>query len=610
VIQFALSPDLTLPAEAVTETFLIVGKRESGKSTTGTVFAEELINAGMRTCIIDPTGVWWGLRSSADGTKDGLPVVIFGGEHADLPLPADAGAAMADLVVDQPDLVVILDLSAMRKTAQRRFMTAFLEQLYQRNRDPIHLIIDEADIFAPQRATADIAPLVGAYEDVVRRGRVKGIGSTSITQRPAGMNTDVRSQPETVIAHRLIGKHDIAAMDDWIRVHAEEDDAAELRRTLPRLAAGQAWVWSPQWLKILTRVQMRARRTFDSAATPKVGETRIVPRRLAPVDVDTLRGKLTQVLEQAAAADPAVLRARLKETERQLAAALRGKPDARLAADHQRLQARVAELEARPPAAVIEVPVLDPGQTAAAEQVITGIQDLARQLGGHAAMLSAALSHAAQPPTPAPPGREQDTPGPGLVEYQRARRPGRRRPRPAGIPPAGVNTLPKAQQAILTVLHRFPAGLDKIPTAMLAGYSAGASTFRNALSQMRADRWIDPDSARLMITPEGLAALGTAMNPLPRGPALIDWWMSQVGKAEREILRVLLDAYPDPVAKAEVAARTPTRYSAGASTFRNALSRLRSLQLVTGTGQITVADWLAQAAAPPRRRRVPSQPPS
>jgi len=50
-----LGPGLVLPVEAVTETFAILAKRG------------------------DPVGVWWGLRSFADGTAEGLPVVIFGG---------------------------------------------------------------------------------------------------------------------------------------------------------------------------------------------------------------------------------------------------------------------------------------------------------------------------------------------------------------------------------------------------------------------------------------------------------------------------------------------------------------------------------------------------
>ncbi|MGI8651383.1 MAG: hypothetical protein ACR2I7_01140 [Geodermatophilaceae bacterium] len=165
-----LAEDLTLPLEAVTETLVLLSKRGAGKTATASVLVEELLGAGLPVCVLDPLGVWWGLRAAADGQGSGLPVVILGGDHGDLPLAATSGQLIADLVVD--DLrSVVLDLSEFSKTQMRSFATAFLEQLYRRSRHPLHLVIDEADLLAPQRATAESARLLGACEDIVRRGR-------------------------------------------------------------------------------------------------------------------------------------------------------------------------------------------------------------------------------------------------------------------------------------------------------------------------------------------------------------------------------------------------------------------------------------------------------
>jgi hypothetical protein len=35
--------------------------------------------------------------------------------------------------------------------ARRRFMAAFAEALYETNEEPLHLVLDEADLWAPQR---------------------------------------------------------------------------------------------------------------------------------------------------------------------------------------------------------------------------------------------------------------------------------------------------------------------------------------------------------------------------------------------------------------------------------------------------------------------------
>lgn len=72
-----------LPLEAVTETFAILAKRGAGKTNTAVVVVEELLAHGQQAMVVDPVGVWFGLP--APGTGPGLPVVIIGGEHADLP---------------------------------------------------------------------------------------------------------------------------------------------------------------------------------------------------------------------------------------------------------------------------------------------------------------------------------------------------------------------------------------------------------------------------------------------------------------------------------------------------------------------------------------------
>ena len=71
------------------------------------VLVEHLLSEGKPVCIVDPKGDWHGLRSSADGKRAGYPIVIFGGEHGDVPLNAHAGAAVAELIAtgNRPALI-------------------------------------------------------------------------------------------------------------------------------------------------------------------------------------------------------------------------------------------------------------------------------------------------------------------------------------------------------------------------------------------------------------------------------------------------------------------------------------------------------------------------
>ncbi len=110
-------------------------------------------------------------------------------------------------------------------------------------------------------------------ETLVARSR----SPVGVQIRPAVLNKDILTQAEVLIALRMTGPRDVAAIDEWVRLHAEEDQAVEVKRSLPSLPIGTAWVWSPGWLSLLQRVAVRPRATFDSSATPKAGQRRVTP---------------------------------------------------------------------------------------------------------------------------------------------------------------------------------------------------------------------------------------------------------------------------------------------------------------------------------------------
>lgn len=233
-----LARDLRLPIDAVTRTFGVVGQRGTGKTSTAVVLVEE-IAPHAPFVVIDPTGAWYGLRSSDDGKGAGLDVVVLGGHEGDVPLEDTSGPLVADLVLrDRYSLV--LDLELMRKGRQVRFIADFLEALYHGSREATHVVIDEAQRFAPQQTRGiggDLPRALGAMEDVVKLGRRKGLGATVISQRSASLNKEVLEQTETLIVHRLTGPRDRKAIAEWFEAQgspADEkaDDPKELRRQI------------------------------------------------------------------------------------------------------------------------------------------------------------------------------------------------------------------------------------------------------------------------------------------------------------------------------------------------------------------------------------------
>ncbi len=566
-----IAADLELPIDFVTSTSVILAQKGSGKSYTASVEAEELLAAGQQVVVLDPTGAWWGLRAGADGTSAGFPVAVLGGDHGDIPLEAGGGEAIADAIATE-HFSAIIDLTTFRKGEASRFAALFLETLYRRNRDPLHLFLDEADVFAPQKPMGDEARVLGACQDIVRRGRIRGIGCTLITQRPAVLNKDVLSQAEMLTALRMSHPRDLAAIQEWIAVHADHRQAAELIASLPSLPTGEAWWWAPM-RNLLQRAKVRPRLTFDSGRTPRAGERVAAPKVLAPVDLARLGETMATAAERARESDPKALRAELLRLRRQLEERPAASPAELQELAH--LRAEVALHRARWEA--LRDP-FDQIRSAIGAVIYTSAGDEART--GPARPVAAAAVDASPP---------ADTTGGGsanLRTHHQRTLPARPRAASAGDPSLGGG-----ERKILTALAQHPAGRTKRQLAVLTGYAHNGGGFNNYLGSLKGKGFIDRAGDVVLITEAGEVALGDYA-PLPTGRALFEYWCGQRGKAEREILRVLRAEFPEARPKAYVASKAGYQPDGGG--FNNALGKLRTLDLVEGKAKLRCAPALAE----------------
>lgn len=537
--MFKLAPNLDLPADAQTQTFAILAKRGVGKTYTASVLCEELLAHGAQTVVIDPTGAWWGLRSAADGKKPGYPIVIFGGDRGDVPLEPHAGELVATALVDR-QFSAILDLSHLRKGQASQLVAAFLEKLYHKNRSALHLVIDEADTFAPQRIFGEDARVCGAVEDVVKKGRLRGFGCTLITQRPQVLNKNVLTQCESLFAMRMTHPRDVDAIKEWVGVHASPEEAKEVIASLPSLPIGEAWFWSPGWLGKLQRIKVRRRTTFDSSATPKAGEVRKAPKSLAEIDLAKLTSEMQASIEAAKASDPKAMKARIAELEKELAKAREAKP---------------------PKVERVEVPMLREKELARMEKAVENAKALAEALrdvaiAGVDERLKAAvkLVHpSAPPPKPAP----------------------RAAPRPAAQ--TDVQVLGKAEFAILRAFYWLAdEEATKAKVAFYSGYAAGTGSYNNALGRLRTAGMLEG----WRITPKGAMELGCSVAEKPTGWELREWLRGKLTRAENSLLDALVKHYPRRLSNEELA--EASGYAIGTGGFNNALGKLRTLEAAEG----------------------------
>jgi hypothetical protein len=291
-----------LPDAALDGDIAILGRKGGGKTFTAKGIAERLLDMKRRVLILDPLGVWAGLRTAANGEDPGYQIAIFGGQYGDEPLDPALAVPLAQIIAGE-NLPTIIDLSELTKTAQGTFLYKFLHELRRVNREALTIVLEEADVFAPQNPQGDDSKLLHSEIDwISRRGRFRGFRLISITQRPARLSKDVLTQCSTLIAHKLPAPQDRDAVKAWVEGNGDRDLAKQVFDTLAGLDVGEGWVWSPEH-DILQRMRFPRIKTLDTSATPKAGETRIEPKTLAQVDMSGIRKALAVAKAERAADD-------------------------------------------------------------------------------------------------------------------------------------------------------------------------------------------------------------------------------------------------------------------------------------------------------------------
>jgi hypothetical protein len=548
-----LGEGLSLPLSAATQTFLVVGKRGSGKSTTCVRLAEQLIRASVPVVALDPVDKWWGLKASRDGRGPGLSVYVFGGEHADLPLEPGAGAVIADTVVEHR-ISAVLSIKHFSNRQRAQFVSDFAEHLYKRNREPVHVFLEEAHEVAPQQPYAGEEEMLGRVTRLWKLGRSTGIGGSAITQRPASLSKNITTQAEILVVHRTLGPQDVAAVREWIRYHGDRED---ILGQLSTLKTGEAFVWAPDFPEDkpvgLRRVQVLDRETFDSTATPKVGERVVQPRALAPVDLDRLRARMAETIERAKAEDPRELRRKLSE----------------VTAEFAKLKAHPPE--AQPKVEIQQVPIVQDVQLRELEVLMSEAKAAGNAWDTRASELrtTVAAIRAACERVPGPP------PPRTVVLNEEHELPRQVLTKPDGSPAKRV--LNALAELVMLGVKRAP----RVIVMFLAGYSHPNSTgFTKAMGALRTAGCIDyPSAEEVALTAKGLAE-ATVRPTRPYSSAEVQERIFRLlGGPAARVLAPLVKAYPSPLPRDAV--MRAAGYTHGNSTgFTKAMGQLRSLGLI------------------------------
>jgi len=333
--------------------------------------------------------------------------------------------------------------------------------------------------------------------------------------------------------------------------------------------------------------------TFDSGATPKQGERRIVPKKAADVDLEAVRRQMAETIERAKQDDPKALRKRIAELEKRIANPPAPKAEAKMlkasaaltAKDRKALEAVATKLDAL--GRQVAKDVLD--HVAKLNERLETFDTMLAKGSTIASELRSALNPSPPPSTgarsaPMIIGMKPTPPGVKVYRSQEEAH----RAHPSLVPPPGPVLAARVEagpgdasvgngglRRILIALAQRPQGLNNSQLGVRAQLAQSGS-FRNYLSKARTQGWISEQGPTKFITQAGLSALG-GYTELPSGSQLLEHWQRELGGGAARLLSAFADAYPRALANDDVAKAAGLEIS---GSFRNYMSKLRTLQLI------------------------------
>lgn len=524
-MTFRLSPDIELPGNAATSTFAFLGTRGAGKSYGAGVLTESMLAAGVQIVVVDPVGLWYGLRIAADGKGRGFDVPVFGGIHGDIPLEPTAGELVAHLVVER-GLSLVLDVSDFTDGQQRRFVEAFSRtffQLKKRNKSPVHLIFEEAHEFFPQVVDGASAPMVGATKRLWKVGRNYGIGGTLISTRTAEINKNALNISDYIVTGRLTAPDDVKRIKDWASSNGVNAEQAAALATLPK---GRLIVWRDPSAGGAVVTTFRKKTTFDTSRTPEAGDAQ-APRGLPSVDLVAIRADMAATIEEAKANDPKMLREELARLRAELATAPgRHEMVARISqhavalAAQRKAEERLEEMrqafDGASPAEVRRLRVME----SSFNQVIdatASYQDWNREQ----------LAINGRPITNMRPMNKSEE-----ADFEKAPRISDFQPVLNSPPPSDGDGSMRMLRALAA---RHPTPLTEQQVSVLAGMKKTGGTYRTYRGKLTGQNLVVKDGQFLRITDAGLKTAGNVDRPATGAEMLALWLPKFSGKA-RDLL--------------------------------------------------------------------------
>lgn len=531
---------------------LIQANSGAGKSWTLRRILEQTA-AGVQQLVIDPEGEFASLREKFD-------YIVCAPHDADAVATPQTAAALARALWES-GTSAILDIYELKAHERVLFVRRFLEALINAPKKvwhPTMVVIDEVQMFAPQVGSAESLP---AVIDLASRGRKRGLALVAATQRLSKVHKDVAAE----LLNKIIMR---TGLDVDVQRAADELGMARAgaTQTLRELEPGEAFVFGPA----LTRGVERTRVGPVATSHPKTGQRGVVapppPSKAVLAKLAKLEGLQRHAEDEVRTIEG--LQKDLAEARRRATLAEKaqtGVPEAEV-------QRRIREaLAAAAPAGS----TVSKAMVAGVEKIAAGLQQVQAELAGTPTDFVPRARTIVRTAAAAPAPHQREAGG-------------------AAAKVAEGITVP--QQRILDALARLSAfevaAPYKATLAAMASVSSRSSGYANNLGALRSRGLIEyPAGGCVALTSAGHAAANAPDKPATLAEVHAGW-LAMVTRPQAEILRVLIERYPEALAKPALADLAGV--SATSSGYSNNLGALRSMGAIEypAGGMVRATDML------------------
>ncbi len=533
--------------------------------------------------ILDWEGEYSNLRREFD--------YLLVGKSGEIPISIKTAEILAKKIM-QLKVSTIIDLSDLPRHERIIFVKRFLEALLNLDKELydhfVMLLIDEIHKMCPQKGECESK---NAVNDAYSLGRKRGIGTVGCTQRVSKFDKDAFAEA----GNQMLGRMNF--LDDRKRAAEELGfNSKELEQSIKSLDDGEFYMTGSGISKEIIKVKVGD----IKVRPPKIGEKGLKSETKTPKAIKEILKEVTDLTKEA---DQELKSKQEKDAEitrlrRENTVLLSKQKEPKIkevkVVDHRALQ--VAQKEGwtlcEKQYSLVVKELKDTNQWLKLKnqslsnklqriQVLTNEDNLKMpELTKHSIELpkfeSKPMSILEIKPIP--------TTKPLVAELNLDSMPDVQNDEEIRLPPAYDRMLRAAAMFE-------PNNISYAKIAMLADVPLKSSTFRNGLSKLKSSGLLNYSNGVAKITDRGIEFLGSFERLPTDSESVIKMWMNRLAPAYGKMLKAALDSYPNPISKADMAANSGVPLET--STFRNGLSKLRTLSLISSTGdEIKAAEEL------------------